>query len=264
MKPKLSIIIVTYNSAGHIRRCLESVERQTRAQHEIVIVDNCSSDNTVRKIKESKVPVKLHLQNSNLGFSKANNIGVGSCSGEYLLFLNPDTVVCDHAADKLISYMTDNQDAGIVAPKLVEDNGQPQPSVRKLPTIMGAFGEYYLGIKNAYQAYVPEGKEAAAVESVVGAAMLIPKAIYQKAGGFNNKYFMYFEDLELCKKVWKMGYKVIYQPQAVVRHSVGMSAATNPKTAGYLKQSATFYHGWAQWQMLYWLLKLRRIFRVAD
>lgn len=257
MKPKLSVIIVTYNSSQHIKDMLLSLEKQTKTAHEIIIVDNNSLDQTIAQIYASKVKVSLLKQKENLGFSKANNLGVKNSIGEYLMFLNPDTLLISFALDKLIGFIKDNKDVGLVAPQLIENSGNPQPSVRKFPSIVGAIKEYYLCIYNSYEPYIHEEDNPVEVDSVVGAAMLIPRSVYFNAGGFNDKYFMYYEDIELCKKINQLGYKIMYLPHIKVKHSVGASAKTNPKTLRYLKHSARLYHGAVGYYILQLLLRFR-------
>lgn len=257
MKPKLSVIIVTYNSSQHIKDMLLSIEKQTKTPHEIIIVDNNSFDRTIAQIYASRVKVSLLKQKENLGFSKANNLGVKSSIGEYLMFLNPDTLLINSALDQLIGFIKDNKDVGLVAPQLIEDSGKPQPSVRKFPSIIGAIKEYYFCIRNSYEPYVHEEDNPVEVDSVVGAAMLVPRSIYFNAGGFNDKYFMYYEDIELCKKINQLRYRIMYLPYVKVKHSVGASAKTNPKTMHYLKHSARLYHGAVGYYILQLLLRFR-------
>lgn len=258
MKPKLSVIIVAYNSSQHIKNMLLSIEKQTKTAHEIIIVDNNSLDQTIAQIYASKVKVSLLKQKENLGFSKANNLGVKNSIGEYLMFLNPDTFLMNSALDQLTGFIEDNKDVGLVAPQLIDDSGNPQLSVRKFPSIVGAIKEYYFCIRNSYEPYAHEGDDPVEVDSIVGAAMLIPKSVYLNAGGFNDKYFMYYEDIELCKKINQLGYKIMYLPYVKVKHSVGASAKTNPKSASYLKQAAYLYHGGLSYYLLQLLLRLRR------
>lgn len=260
MKPKLSIIIVTYNSSQHIKDMLLSIEKQTNTSYEIIVVDNNSQDQTIAQIYASRVKVSLLKQKENLGFSKASNLGVKDAKGEYLLFLNPDTRILDHAIDNLFNFLKSMDDVGIVAPQLIEDNGNIQPSVRNLPTLTNAIKEYYLNIKKSYEPFVPVGNSPQEIESVVGAAMMIPKNIYLNSGCFDEKFFMYYEDIDLCKKIKKLGYKIMYLPNITLKHTVGASAKTNPKSSNYLRQSAKSYHGIVSYLLLQLVLKLRRLF----
>ena len=240
---KVSVIIVTYNSGEYINMCLQSIEKNLRPPYEIIIVDNNSADNTLEVIQQSGIKVNLLPQKSNLGFSKANNLAVSEAEDEYLFFLNPDTKILDNKIVELVDYLDTHRDVAIAAPELIDENGDVQPSVQRLPTLGGALAQYLMGVKNAYGHYVPVGNNPSEVESVVGGAMMIPKKVYQGCGGFNNKYFMYFEDLDLCRKLRKAGWKIVYMPQVKVEHKIGGSASSNPAVKKYIKQSFILYHG---------------------
>lgn len=242
-KLKVSVIIVAYNSGEYIKECLRSIDKHLQLPHEIIVVDNNSADNTLEVVKVNGVKVNLMLQKSNLGFSKANNLAVAEADGDYLFFLNPDTKILDGKITELVNYLDIHRDTAIAAPKLIDENGDTQPSVQKLPTINNALAQYVMGEKNAYDHYAPEGDSPLEVESVVGGAMVISKKVYQGSGGFSNKYFMYFEDLDLCRKLQKAGWKVVYLPQVRVEHKIGGSASTNPAVKKYIEQSFILYHG---------------------
>lgn len=254
---KLSVITITYNNERIIKKYLDSIGKNLPFGSEIIIVDNNSTDNTAKFIKAQK-EIEFIQNDQNLGFSKANNLAVKSAKGEYLLFLNPDTEVLDDAVDKLLDFIQSHENVGIVAPKLVEPSGQAQPSVRELPSIWGAIKEYFLGIKNSYEAYVPAGLESTEVESVVGGAILIKRELFESLGKFNEKYFLYYEDLELCKKVREGGFKIFYLPQAQILHEVGGS--WSDQKSKLLVDSAKRYHGKLGFFVLNLILHSRRIF----
>ncbi|MDO8619192.1 MAG: glycosyltransferase family 2 protein [Candidatus Daviesbacteria bacterium] len=254
---KLSIITVTFNNERNIDKYLEALLKNLPENTEVIIADNNSSDKTVERIKNYP-SIKLLENNQNLGFAKANNIAVKKSQGEYLFFLNPDTQVLDDAINKLLNFADENEAVGIIAPKLVQLDKKVQPTVRKLPTILGAIKEYYFGIKNSYEAYVPNEETPVVVESVVGGAILIKRGVFEKVGKFNEKYFLYYEDLELCKQVLQKGYKIFYFPQAVIIHEVGGSISEQKNT--WIVDAAKIYHGVVAYFFLYWILRFRNIF----
>ncbi len=253
----LSVVTVTYNNADNILEYLQSVEKNIPKNSEIIIVDNASNDST-RKLLENNKNIVFISSEINLGFAKACNLAVQKASGEYLFFLNPDTKVSDNAIQKLVDFYENTPDAGIVAPKIFQDDKNVQPSVRKFPSVFGAINEYYFGVKNSYEAYVPDSKDSIVVETVVGAAILIKKELFEKVGGFNEKYFMYYEDLELCKKINDLGFKVYYVPAASIYHKVGGSFSV--QKSKWIKESARKYHGYVGGFLLYLVLRLRNIF----
>lgn len=259
MSKSLSIVIVTYNSAGDIISCLSSISKNIRFQYEIIIIDNNSFDSTVKKIRDSGFKITILPQEKNLGFSKANNLGAKVAKGDYLLFLNPDTEIIDGSVDKMISFMQEHKKS-IVAPKLIMEDGQSQPSVRKLPTLWGAIKEYFLGKKYSYEAYVPLGEKSIEVESVVGAAMLIEKAVFEEVGCFNEQYQLYFEDFDLCRSIKKLGLKIFYLPNVLIKHKIGASSTTNPNSLKLLEKSSSIYHGKFRAFVLHWIIKSSQLF----
>ncbi|MCL5783737.1 MAG: glycosyltransferase family 2 protein [Patescibacteria group bacterium] len=260
-----SVITVTYNSSKIITAFLNSLIKNLSDKGEIIVVDNNSKDETVKIVKDIKSKVGIQFKiieaTKNLGYGRGNNLGVKNAQGKYLLFLNPDTEITDNSILKLLEFIKTHQEAGIVAPRLIQQGGKVQPSVRKLPTVWGAIKEYFLGQANEYEAYVPQGNRALEVESVVGAAIFISKHLFESVGGFNEKYFMYFEDLDLCRKILKQNKKIYYLPEATFIHKVGESSGYSPQRAAWLKVSARLYCGLIKYsvlQALFTLLNLRR------
>ncbi len=260
MSVKLSIIIVSYNSAKFIGKCIDSIEHNLPKNSEIIVVDSGSEDETTEILEKYK-NIKLIKSQTNIGYGKGNNLGFRLSKGEYILILNPDTTVAKESVQKLLDYIDSHSEAGLVAPKLIQDNGKVQPTVRKLPTIKGALAEYYFKIKNAYEAYIPDPDSPLEVESVVGAALMIKRDVFEKIGGFDERYFMYFEDLELCRKLHNLGYKIIYLPDAVVYHKVGGTQTYPERNQTWIQKSAEIYHGRLYGFVLYLILRLRNIFR---
>ncbi len=222
----LSLITVTYNAQSFIESLLKSL-KFLPPDTEVIIVDNHSSDQTTEIVQKYPL-IKLIKNSQNLGFGTGNNIAAENALGKYLFILNPDTVLLKDTVSKLLECAQKTPGAGIISPKLIEDNGRAQPSIRNLPTFWRAFQEYILKRKNVYEPFSLTGNQPIEVESVYGAAMLIKNDIFKKAGGFNEKYFMYYEDLELCKEVRKLGYKVFYLPNVLINHKVGASASLVP------------------------------------
>lgn len=254
---KLSIITVTYNNAKYLVEFVESVLANAPLESEFVIVDSSSTDETVDILKKFGKKIVLILSSENIGFGKGSNLGVANSTGEYMLFLNPDTKVSKNALTDMLLFIENHPEAGIVAPALLQRDGSLQPSVRRLPTLWGAIQEYYLGIKRSYEAYVPESDKPQEVESVVGAGMMMRRDVYKESGGFKEKFFMYYEDLDLCRTFAKMGLKIYYLPGAKIEHKVGGSFSE--KKLQWLHESAAIYHGGFIFMLISILLRLRKI-----
>lgn len=248
-KPELSVVIVNYNTGPQLKECIGSVKKTTQdfksPSSEIIVVDNASADDSFKILKKEK-NIRLLSNKENKGFSKAVNQGIKIAQGEYILLLNPDTVVKKDAIQKLLEFAKSTNDCGAVGPKLLNPDGSAQSSVFRLPTPYHAILEYWLGQKGKYSKYTPPGEKISAVESIVMACFLIsPKAI-KRVGFLDEKFFMYFEDLDYCKRIGKAGLKVYYLPHSEVIHYHGTSGKNLAKAQDQWKRlipSSKKYHG---------------------
>lgn len=230
---KLSIVIVNYNVAYFLEQCLHSVEKAIEGiQTEVYVVDNASVDSSVSIVKDKFPWVKLIESKENLGFSKGNNLAIRVCTGEYILLLNPDTVVEEDTFSKCITYMDANTDVGGLGVKMLDGNGHFLPeSKRGLPTpevslykILGLtslfpkserFAKYYLGHLS--------NEEIHSIEILSGAYMFLRKSVLDELGLLDETFFMYGEDIDLSYRIIKGGYKNIYFPETRIIHYKGES-----------------------------------------
>lgn len=248
---ELSIIIISYNTKTLLGECLETLFQPQKVNLEIIVVDNASSDGSVNLVEEKFKKVKIIKNKANLGFAKATNMGIKIAKGKYVLLLNSDTRTNSLALKMLVDFANKNPEIGIVGARLLNRDGSIQPSVFRLPTIKGAVKEFWLKKQGSFGKYFPEGDIPVEVEAVVGAAMLIPKKVIDKIGLLNERYFMYFEDLDYCRRVRRAGFKVYYLPKAEVIHYHGASGKElSHKTNQWLVTSSKIYHG----TLKYWLL----------
>jgi len=273
--PLLSIIIVSYNTKELLKQCVNSIIKSLANSPinelkniEIIIVDNHSTDRTREYLlifKRSHLgKLKTIFNKENLGFAKANNQGIKVAEGKYILLLNSDTKIVPGALEKMISFAQKRKDAGIVAPKLLNKGGKTsQASCYKLPTIRGAINEYWFGKKGSYEKYLPRGGNPVKVEAAIGAAMLIPKAVVDVVGLLDEKYFMYFEDLDYCRRVNKSGFMVYYLPQARIIHYGGQSGKKKPnKVNHYLTESSKKFNGFLKYNLIFIIIKLSRLKKI--
>lgn len=241
----LSIVIVTWNTDRITEKCVDSICRYlTLKNYEIIVVDNGSTDKTAKIFNQKKDIVYLNT-GSNLGFAKANNIGLSKAKGDYILFLNSDMEFIDGSINNLFSYFLKSKDIGIIGPKFLNPDLSPQASVFPPQTIKNAFKEYFLD-KFTFSKYLPDSSSPSAVWSLSGGAMLMKKTLIDKLGGWDESYFMYFEDLDLCRKVRNLGLKIIYYPKAVVVHHHGLSGknvASSKNQWRRLIPGSIKYHG---------------------
>ncbi len=248
----LSIIIVNFNTKKLLQNCLKSLVCNLQlpmTEIEVIVVDNNSSDNSVEfvrkfKVQSSKFKIILIENNENLGFGKAVNQGLEKAQGEYLLVLNTDTEIESGSIKALIDFANKDDDLGIVAPQLLNLDGSVQPSCLKLPTVVGAVKKFWLGNSKAFGKYTPEGNEAQEVEAVVGAVWLLPRKTLKKVGLLDEKYFMYYEDIDYCRRTCQEDLRIVYLPEAKVIHLHGASGKNlAEKPNQWLVESSRKYHG---------------------
>ncbi len=230
---KLSIIIVNYNVEYFLEQCLHSVLSASKGiDTEIFVVDNNSVDGSVEMIKEKFPQIHLIENKDNRGFSKANNQAIKIAGGEYILLLNPDTVVENDTFSKIIKYMDKHAEAGGLGVKMIDGKGHFLPeSKRGLPTPEVAFYKVF-GISRLFPKSQKFGKyhlsyldnnKIHEVEILAGAFMLIRKTVLDKIGLLDEDFFMYGEDIDLSYRIVKAGYKNIYFPETRIIHYKGES-----------------------------------------
>ncbi len=204
--------------------CLQSVQLATKSINaEIIVVDNDSSDDSCRMVKEKFPEIGLIENQKNFGFSKGNNIGVAKARGEYVCILNPDTVVAEDTFTTLLKFADSKKNTGIVGCKLIDGTGKFLPeSKRNIPTPVVAIKKI-LGSSKTYYANHINMDEIGIVDVQVGAFMLIKRSVYEELSGFDEDYFMYGEDIDLSYRVKMAGYKNYYNPQTTVLHFKGES-----------------------------------------
>jgi len=238
---QLSVIIVNYNVRYFLEQCLLSVEEALRGiDGEVIVVDNISPDDSCEMIRTRFPEVKLIANKENVGFSRANNQGVAMAKGEYVLILNPDTVVGEDTFSKILYFVKDKPNLGILGVKLIDGTGQFLPeSKRGLPTPKVAFNKLF-GISShttgKYYATHLKEDESGIIDILVGAFMLTERKKYTEVNGFDEDYFMYGEDIDLSYKFLKKGYQNYYYPGTQIIHYKGESTSKNTK---YL----TNFHG---------------------
>ncbi|MFC1790739.1 glycosyltransferase family 2 protein [Patescibacteria group bacterium] len=261
----LSIIIVSFNTKKVLKKCLESLClgcSGLAGRWEVVIVDNNSQDGSQREIKNQisksknpnqrlKVSVKAIFNKKNWGFAKAVNQGIKKSAGKYILLLNSDIICLKKSLTKLVQFASKRKKIGLVGGKLLYPGGQGQASVYHLPTAGRAIREFWLGQKGAYLKYLPQSPKPVRVEAVVGAVMLIPRSTIEQIGCLDEAYFMYFEDLDFCRRLKKAGLAVYYLPAAQFIHFHGQSGKKSPgKVTRFLVRSSKLYFGRSR----YWLV----------
>jgi GT2 family glycosyltransferase len=241
----LSIIIPTWNTAKVTLKCIETIQKYLKNfSYEIIVVDNGSTDDTLKVLFSSKVKIIKNKQN--LGFAKANNQGVKTAQGDYLLFLNSDMELINSSLIDMFNFIKYDSQIGIIGPQFLNTDLTPQSSVFPPQTSLNAFKEFWLNQKNAYSKYLPSSDRPSKVSFISGGAMMIKKSFFESLGGWNEKYFFYFEDMDLCRKVGKSGKEIVFFPLCKVIHRHGFSGqllADNNNQWRRLIPSSIKYHG---------------------
>ena len=234
---QLSIIIVSWNVKDDLLRCLSSLQDNAPCtSFEVILVDNMSTDETVNTVRRQYPEVTIVENTENKGFAKANNQGMDCCNGEYVLLLNPDTVVHAGSLDLLIKFLDDNPDVGACGPKLLNDDGSPQASVRKFPTFRGVLYTHtvcrLLGLFRAkHREWMMRDfgyDRQTDVDQIMGAAMMVRKSVIEEIGPLDTDFFMYFEEVDWCYRIKQAGWRIVFLPDAVITHLGGRSSSQVP------------------------------------
>ncbi len=241
---KVSIIIVNYNVRYFLEVCVDSVLKAVKGlAAEVIVVDNNSADDSLQMLRD-RFPQVIRIENrENTGFSRANNQGVAIAKGEYILFLNPDTVMPEDFFEKTVAYLDAHPGAGALGPRLIDGKGRFAPDAKKsFPTLSVALFKSS-GINrlfprspyfNAYYAVHVGEWETAPVEVLSGCCMMVRQSVLAQTGGaFDEDYFMYCEDVDLSYRITKAGYQNIYFPEATLVHYKGES--TRKATLSYIR-----------------------------
>jgi len=206
----ISIIIVNYNTAGRLGLCLTSVMPQSDLKTEVIVVDNASKDHSVSLVTHDFPWVELIANQENVGFARANNQALKVSKGEYIYFLNPDTVVQPGALEAMIRFMSSHTDVGLAGTRITNPDGSVQPS----------FERRYPGQRRAEKDL--KGL-AGDIAWVLGASMIARQTITNALGGFDEDFFLYGEEQDLCLRIRKAGWKIGFIPDARVVHWGGQS-----------------------------------------
>ncbi len=240
MKPAyFSVIIVSWNVVDALRECLLSLGNNSDV--EVIVVDNASSDGTTDLVKEF-IEVNWQLQNKNLGFAKGCNLGAKVASGEILVFLNPDTIITQGFFSNLANFLSTHEKAGVIGGKILNHDNTIQPSVRNWPSVWSGIldslkllarwpklGKKYLRLDFDYN-------QAQEVEQVMGACFIVRRELFKKLRGFDERFFVWFEEVDFCLRAVQANFEVWYTPSIKIEHIQGKSF----KQYSYLRRHFNF------------------------
>lgn len=239
---KISVVIVNWNVSESLERCLKSVRETKYPDLEVIIVDNNS---------DSK-PRWVTIQNDkNIGFPAAVNQGLNKSTGDLIVLLNPDTRVPKDFFSKSLKFFADHLDVAIMGPKFENLDGSAQGSVFPEPSIINTFKEFWLGQKGLTAKYTPS--QTCEVFAVSGGCLLMPRKTIEKIGLLSEEVFMYYEDLDFCRRAHQAGLKVYFYPDITIVHEHGQSSKQSSKSYNYLVQASIWYNGWFKHQIMWFL-----------
>ncbi len=245
---ELSIIIINWNSAEYVKKCLRSVFENTKGiDFEVIVIDNGSFDSCQRMILDEFPSILFFQSSANLGFAKANNYGSEKATGEYLLFLNPDTEIIDDAIWGMLSVIKSLPDAAALGCKLLNSDKSIQAScVQPFPTILNQVFDSdminrWFPVLSACNVEYSK-KEPAKVQMISGACMMIRKKVFEEVEKFSPEYFMYTEDLDLCYKTYQAGYSNYYTGAfSVIHHGGGSSHRREENSYANIQMRASIF-----------------------
>ncbi|MDP6571482.1 MAG: glycosyltransferase family 2 protein [Patescibacteria group bacterium] len=247
----ISIIIVSWNVKDLLKKCIESVLKYSQnVGYEIIVVDNASNDGTSDMIKQNFPQVKLITNKENFGFAKANNQGIRQSKGDYVLLLNPDTEFIEDTLSKVIAKVESDKKIGVLGCRLLNQDRTLQPSVRRFPTIWSQIvillklhKPFPLLLDN-YLAKDFDYSREQKIDQVMGAFFLVRRSVFNQIGLLDEKFYIWFEEVDFCRRVWKAGYNVIYYPHISVVHKGGESfkqQMTLTKQAWFFRSMAHYF-----------------------
>jgi len=243
---KVSVIIVSYNVRSYLAHAIDAIMKSDHKEIEIIVVDNNSYDSTCEYLEHNFPSINIISNHENVGFGKAVNQGARLATGDYYLILNPDTIIEEETVSILLKYLTKNKEVGMVGPKILDADGTLQLACkRSFPTLSVALPKV-LGLDRVFPTSKWAGKynltyldpdKNHPVDAISGSCMLLESETYNKLNGFDEQFFMFGEDLDLCARIWESGQEVHYSPETKIIHYKGESV----KTAPYDSREA-FYH----------------------
>jgi GT2 family glycosyltransferase len=244
----LTIVIVSYNTAELTIQAIKSIPR--KKDWEIIVVDNASTDDTIVQLKKRFQSIKLIENKKNLGFAVANNQGAAKSQGEYLLFLNSDTIVQDQAIEKMLEFIQQRPDVGATSCRLLNADGSLQPQGGALPTRRNLAFQF-LGIDDlplvhnfifSFQERSPRiFLKNRQFGWLGGTALMTPKKIFNQLKGFDPDYFMYVEDVDYCYRLRLQGFKTIYLTEPTITHLGSRSSSSRNSIHGEIKNLQTYF-----------------------
>lgn len=234
---RLSIVIICWNDLKVISNCLRSIVNETTAiDFEIIVADNGSSDGSVATVRDHFPKAQVIENRSNLGFGRGNNAGIRVAKGEYVLILNPDTIIRSRALEKIVAYADSHPEGGAFGCRVLNSDGSLQHTAQPTPTVwrylLAALSLRWLGrlsekfVTDSYPGW--DGRTEREIGFHAGCCLLVRRELMSQVGGFDPRFFHQFEDADLCRRVWESGNSVLFCPDAEITHIGGQNRGGYP------------------------------------
>ena len=232
---QLSIIIVNYNSGEDLYNCIKSIRDFIHEiKYEIIIIDNNSNDDSFKFLKKERNYISIYRLKSNMGYAYANNYGIRKSRGDFILLLNPDTLFIDSSIKKMIHFLLNNSEVGVVGPRLISPKGNDNFPPSYFPLVRHQILEaFYLHRiysnykKRLIKTKINNSLKLFEVDWVSGACFLFRREIFYQTGGFDDKFYIYSEDVDWCKRIKNKGWKVFSFFDSKIVHIKGSSTHKN-------------------------------------
>lgn len=261
MAPSVTAIILNYRTPLLAVKSVQALRTQTIAEQiEIIVVDNHSDDDSIGtlRVRLKGLPnVRIVETPKNLGFGRGNDRGIAHAKGDYLLIINPDNELERSSLERMVAVMEQDPSIGIVAPKLIHEDGTIRDSVRSFPRLLDVIAKR-TPLRNLFPGHLKEYLQSdqdpdrkRTVDWAVGACLLMRREFFQELGGFDQRFFLFFEDIDLCRRCWVAGKRVLYLPEASAtdgkkRLSEGgaLSLLRHPAGRAHLRSALQYFWKW--------------------
>jgi GT2 family glycosyltransferase len=233
----LSIIIVCYKGWDRLHKCLDALDSFTgrNISTEVIVVDNRSGDEEIYRTEKKYHRFRFIYNTVNGGFANGSNLGASRASGEFIMFLNPDTVVTETAVEKLVDISRKNNDFSIISCKQINERGKESIAYGQFPSLLNLTGFQRAIFRSNFKEISDNSNSIFFPDWVSGSLILIKKVLLNKTGGFDEHFWMYFEDVDLCKRAHDSGGKIAFCRDIIIEHNHGGSSRINLKTTTLTK-----------------------------